>query len=236
MSRFLAIWLPSLVGIASFVPVMRILFSARKSAMPVSLTAALALAGLQAAIAVGIAAVLGVRLTPLLGLRSVMADAYAEGRPVLQALGFRTQVLPGIIFGSIAAGAAFIASPSFMSYLRGMPVYSRVLYGGIVEEVVFRWGLMSIVAWILWRVLQRGQGMPEFWIMGAAIVIANAVFAFAHVPMLTAAHDANPYRTASIIFVVALPWGWLFWRKGFEAAVIAHATFHAMVTVLLLSS
>lgn len=35
------------------------------------------------------------------------------------------------------------------------------------------------------------------------------------------------------VFVVSSPWGWLFWRLGIEAAMVAHLTFHLSISGIL---
>ena len=43
---------------------------------------------------------------------------------------------------------------------------------------------------------------------------------------------STPGKAAASIFVVSLPWGWLFWAFGIESAMLAHMTFHAVVDAL----
>ncbi len=57
-----------------------------------------------------------------------------------------------------------------------MGVVARVLHGGIVEEVVFRWGVMTGIAWLVGLIL--GSESPA--VMWVALIVAGVVFGLAH--------------------------------------------------------
>jgi membrane protease YdiL (CAAX protease family) len=65
-----------------------------------------------------------------------------------------------------------------------VPLVTRLLYGGITEELLTRWGLMAFFAWLLWRIVGKGQVQPVM--LWTAIVIAAALFAVGHLPFLFA--------------------------------------------------
>jgi len=104
-----------------------------------------------------------------------------------------------------------------------------VLYGGLTEEVIMRWGLMSLVAWALHRTLARHAGEPPAWVFAAAAVLAAGVFAAAHLPAVAAITNLSPpviARTLLLNTVAGLLYGLLFWRRHLEAAMVAHAATH----------
>jgi membrane protease YdiL (CAAX protease family) len=51
-----------------------------------------------------------------------------------------------------------------------------LFYGGIVEEILLRWGVMTLLAWAGWRVLQHGKGTPRPAIIWTASIIAALLF------------------------------------------------------------
>ena len=62
--------------------------------------------------------------------------------------------LDGLIFaGQIPGVATDYANYSFSITTIG----AKVLYGGIIEEILMRWLLMSLVAFILWKISQLGK-------------------------------------------------------------------------------
>ncbi len=108
-----------------------------------------------------------------------------------------------------------------------MGLLGRLLMGGVAEEVMFRWGVMSVVAWLAVSVI----GMPAGWGMWVAIVVAGLLFGVGHLPGVAAVGVKITRRIVAIVItlnmVVALPFGWLFWQQGLLAAIVAHALLHA---------
>lgn len=99
-----------------------------------------------------------------------------------------------------------------------------VIYGGMVEEVIFRWGLLALVALGLLRVLPRRAAL---W--GAAAVAALA-FALAHLPAMAMGVEAVtlPLILRTLLWNAALSliYGAALLRQGLEAAMLAHAATH----------
>lgn len=112
----------------------------------------------------------------------------------------------------------------------------RVLYGGITEEILMRWGLMSSLAWAIWALTGKNRTGPALFL--AAILTALA-FGAAHLPALSAQVElthAIVVRTLMLNGLAALVYAWAFWRYHLEAAMLSHACSHlAMATVWALS-
>jgi hypothetical protein len=104
-------------------------------------------------------------------------------------------------------------------------IFARVLYGGIVEEIMFRFGLLSFIMWALAFVFQNE--LIGFWIANLA---AAFLFALAHVPgmhQLNIKVTVNLYvYSISMNMLVGIVCGWLFWTNGLEAAIVCHMLFH----------
>jgi hypothetical protein len=101
-----------------------------------------------------------------------------------------------------------------------------MLYGGLAEEVILRWGVMSLMAWVL---LSLAGVRRHRLAMGIAVVLAAVLFAAAHLPVLAAQLELTPLvvaRTLLINGVAGVLYGWLFWRRHLEAAMAAHAATH----------
>ena len=58
----------------------------------------------------------------------------------------------------------------------GIGICGRVMFGGIAEEVITRWGLMSLLVWLgaLWL------GNQDAGVVWAAIVISGLLFGLGH--------------------------------------------------------
>lgn len=191
-------------------------------------------------------AALGLWAAPKLGLDAPAVRAWAEGRPILPAL--RPQLAPAIVAGLAVAALLVLfwimvrALPAASPLLAfTLPLATKLLYGGIVEELLLRWGIMSLFVWTAWRLGGRGTPVPNYcyWV---GMVAAALLFAVGHLPMLHFLLP-DPPRVMILMVIVgnALPgllFGWLFWRRGLEAAMIAHALAHlfSMIAIAIAAS
>ena len=188
----------------------------------------------QSALIVALAVWIGVALSPAVGLRTPVFEAAARREPLWPALG--PQILPGLIAGVLGGPFLFASlrsSPEAIAALQGKfepPLAARVLYGGITEEVLLRWGLMSAFTWLAWRFLQGKRGPVSPALVWLAIVVSALVFGAGHLPV--AAYLIGSLNVPIVLFVVGVNavfgvlFGWLYWRRGLESAMIAHAVTH----------
>jgi hypothetical protein len=114
-------------------------------------------------------------------------------------------------------------------HLRGaIGLWGRIFYGAIVEEILVRWGLMTLFLWILSLVADPLSPFI-YWI---AILLAGLFFSLGHIPgSLAAGAKKTPMFYAATIFLngwVSLIYGWLFWQHGLLAAMMAHALLHLL--------
>jgi membrane protease YdiL (CAAX protease family) len=227
------IWLASMFGAVS-VTVMILPHLSAEVTLPAPLWL-ITLAGvLQSGLLLALATWAGVALTPTVGFRAPLFEAAATRRPILTELW--SQLRPGVYAG-VPAGLALLMftrfSPSEIARLAERfepPLLARLLYGGITEEVLLRWGLMTSFTWLMWRLLQRpGEAVRPAYV-SFAIVASSLVFGLGHLP---AAHFLLGGLTPSTLSWVigantsfGLLFGWLFWRRGLESAMVAHAMTH----------
>ena len=204
----------------------------------------------QTGILLSLAIFIGVQLAPRVALSAPAAEALAIGNSFIAAL--KPQVLPGVIVG-FTAGVAILSTyllfrsnlpPVFVTRAEklnsSMPVVTRLLYGGITEELLLRWGLLTLLVWVGWRIFQRGRGTPRAIYFVSAIVISSVVFGIGHLPLVSAL--AVDFTLPIVTFVVlanslfGLIAGFLYWRKGLESAIIAHMSAHVvLVTAIYLA-
>jgi membrane protease YdiL (CAAX protease family) len=190
----------------------------------------------QSALILALAAWTGVKLAPSVGLGAPAFEALARGRPMGPAL--RSQLLPGLLAGvpgGLLLFAVFRYAPAAVAELQtrfAIPILARVLYGGITEELLLRWGLMTAFVWLAWRVLQQRRAPVRASVVWLAIAVSALLFAAGHLPaasVLIGALDAPV-----VVFVMGantafgLLFGYMFWRHGLESAMIAHAVAHVV--------
>jgi len=178
----------------------------------------------------------GVRLAPRVGLHAPALSAWVAGQPVAPAL--RPQLLPGVCGG--LAGAAWLWGLSLVQpgALRpadpasAMPLLVKLLYGGITEELLVRWGVMTLLLWLGWRLGQRGQGVPGRGLVALAVVLGALLFALGHLPAAQSLAGALTPEVVAFVLVgnaaFGLVAGWLFAHYGLEAAILAHVLAHAL--------
>lgn len=198
---------------------------------------------IQPAILLALAVLAGVALAPKVGLSSPAAEAAALGGPVWPAL--KPQIVPGIIGGLVGGGAIVAATLLWKPFLsaetaariaafgRLVPLPTRLLYGGITEELLLRWGLMTLLVWAARRLLQRRGGEPKLAYFVGAILISSLVFGVSHLPV---AYLILPEATAALtLFVIVansifgLIAGYLYWKRGLESAMLAHMLAHVLL-------
>ena len=191
----------------------------------------------QSALLVALAVWSGVALAPKVGLRAPAFEAAVTARSIASAL--RPQFLPGLV-GGVWGGAGLFAiggyaSPAALAEVQQrftLPILARVLYGGVTEELLLRWGLMTALVWLAWRLLQRRRGTPRAVYIWLAIVVSALLFGAGHLP--AAAMLVGELTGDVVLFVVGVNtafgvlFGYLFWRYGLEAAMIAHGTAHVV--------
>ena len=126
-----------------------------------------------------------------------------------------------VVYG-LATQDAATATPQL-----DIPLIARLGYGGVGEEIIARWGLLTGFMALAMR-LGRGRD-AAFWIANAA---AALLFALGHFGALFAmvAHPSAALMAAVLLgnFVPAMGFGWLYRRHGIESAMLAHGGAHAL--------
>lgn len=204
--------------------------------IPVSLETLQVVTALQGAALVTAAALVGASLALRVGLAAPVMMALAIRGQVLEAL--RPQLVPGIVVGCLGALVilGFHAfAPAALDALQSetpLPLVVRVLYGGITEEVLVRWGLMTALVWAGRLVLRVDPLQPSPAIVWAAITLSALAFGASHVPSVA---QSVPALSATIVAYITIGnalfgviAGGLFWRYGLEAAMVAHVSAHLL--------
>ena len=213
--------------------------------VPLSMPAIKLLSLIQPTMLVFIAALIGTALAPRLGLSAPVAESLAAGGPTGSAL--RPQLLPGVLGALIGAAAVLLTAALLKPFLttdtierissfqRVLPIPTRLLYGGITEEVLMRWGLMTFAVWVVWRVFQKGFTKPTRMCFVVAILFSSFLFALGHLPV---AVMLLPETTAAVILFVIVAnsafgvvAGYLYWKWGLESAIVAHMLGHVVLAV-----
>ena len=198
--------------------------------LPFSMNTLVILSVFQSVIFITIFAAVGALLTPRIGFRAYLADVPIKKKVFWMVL--KRQFFYAAPIGLAGSIVAYFIAPDFVAYLNMYPFLTR-LFGSLTEEVIMRWGIMTIITWILWRIFQHGIGIPKESLIWSVVLLSQILFAIGHIPTLIRFGTKNPVWCVFTIFTVSLPWGWLFWKHGLESAFIAHASFHAFTALFV---
>jgi len=195
---------------------------------------------IQPTLLLALAVFVGIWLAPRVTLSAPAFEALAQGRSFIAAL--KPQIIPGVVAGLIAAIVLVLGWVLLRPFLpvefvtrgeafnRLVPLPTRLLYGGVTEELLLRWGLLTLLVWAAWRIFQRGRRQPGAVCFVGAIVISAIVFGVGHLPIAVALGGALTWPVVVYIItansVFGLMAGYLYWRKGLEAAITAHMLAH----------
>jgi len=113
-------------------------------------------------------------------------------------------------------------------------------YGGIAEEVLLRLFFVPFLCLLIIGAM-RLTGYAKTWkhtdnIMWISVIIAAIVFGFAHLPgtaVIMAITVPVILRAVLLNGVGGVVFGWLFFRKGLEFAMISHFSLDIVLHVLL---
>jgi hypothetical protein len=106
---------------------------------------------------------------------------------------------------------------------------ARFLYGGLTEEVLMRFGLMTFLVWVTSKIFKDLNPLV-YWI---GIILAALVFAVGHFPI--AFHAVGTPSAMLLLYILigntigGVIFGWLYWKKGLESAFIAHILAHVVM-------
>lgn len=109
-------------------------------------------------------------------------------------------------------------------------------YGGIAEEILLRLFVMSFFVWLGRFVSKTAEGKPTAAVIWAANILAAALFGLGHLPALVPLVPITALviaRTVVLNGVLGVVFGWLYWKRGLEAAMISHFSADIVLHVLL---
>lgn len=235
-----SLWVAGMAGVAALtITLIPQLLAKASQQVPASVAIAASL--LQSGVLLALAVWAGVAFSRPLGLGAPVVVAALAGSGMLEAL--KRQLLPAAIVGLVVAGFLVYLTSAAPMELQALgtqfhiPLVPKLLYGGVTEEILMRWGLMSALIWLPWRFLQRRNGPPRTAYVAGGVVVAALLFGLGHLPAVVAmGAELNPAVVAHILVGNTLPgilFGVLYWRWGLEAAILAHALAHAASTLAL---
>lgn len=109
-------------------------------------------------------------------------------------------------------------------------------YGGIAEEILLRLFMMSLLLWLGKFLSHTAEGKPTELIFWVANILAAVLFGVGHLPVISAQVPLTPLiitRTLVLNGLLGILFGWLYWKRGLESAMISHFSADIVLHVLL---
>lgn len=184
---------------------------------------------------------IGLFLAKRTGLGTPVLEDYFDGKTIalsrvlqLLKLGIACGIVVGIAIVVVDALCFSRVALSLMGVFRPA-VWKGFLasfYGGISEEILLRLFLVTTLAWIFLKIRQSA------WSMWAAIIVTAIVFGLGHLPMTASLITVTPVVVARAVIlngIAGMAFGWLYWKKGLETAMVAHFTTDIVLHVVVVA-
>lgn len=152
-------------------------------------------------------------------------------RPQLKAIA-KSGALGGVGVGIALMLISVLAELGINGQLHNRPqtldisFLTALLYGGIAEEIMMRFGLMTLLVYVLCKLSKSSAD----WVFIVAIVVSSVLFAAAHLPIVYTSLQTVSFGLLTYILVAnstaGLVYGYLYWKKGLECSMVAHITTH----------
>jgi hypothetical protein len=189
---------------------------------------------------------IGLILAKKVGFGLPILEGWLEGREVKSYL----KSILGISIGlGILAGILMIGLDYLFSFAGvtiniaqssiNPPVWQGFLasfYGGINEEILLRLFLMTLLVWIFFKIKKTAEGKPTKAGIWLAIILAAVIFGIGHLPTVMTITTLTPLlivRSIILNAVGGIIFGWLYWKKGLESAMISHFSADIVLHVIV---
>jgi len=242
MKKFILLWVAGVVSTLLALPYVFTLQHEVLVQTSLPLVYIILLAVVQASIALTISLFFGLKLSrkigvPVLELFDTCRGVQKNIRSVAS-LAVPLGVVVGLLI--IFLDMFFASSmPTIREVAQGIAPWKALLvapYGGVVEEILLRLFVVSLFAWLLGLVMRIKDVSKSTGIMWTAIILSAVLFGLGHLPATASIVSITPLVVARAVLlngVGGLVFGWLFWKKGLEYAMVAHFTADIVLHVLL---
>jgi membrane protease YdiL (CAAX protease family) len=204
-------------------------------AFPVLLLSAI----LQGAITFGISSFCGLLLAEKTGFQLPLLSNWLEHKKDNHRRTVVLSIILGIIAGVIISILDKLVFPQSVLSSIKVPLWQRALacfYGGIAEEIFMRLFLVSLIVFIVKKIFKLKEN--NSCLVWAAIVIVSILFGIGHLPITSVVVEITPIiiiRAIVLNGIGGIIFGWLYWKKGFEFAIISHFSADVVLHIIVSS-
>ena len=193
----------------------------------------LLLSALQNLVLFAVAAFFGLFFSKRIGMGLPVLQGFLDGENRSKEL--KSLLIPSVSLGVLAAAIILLLSIPFNKLIPELQLsrtpiapwkaFLASFYGGIAEEVLLRLFLVSLLVWLTFIIKKSKDGKPAVFGIWLSIILAAIVFGLGHLP---ATAQIIPLTGPVILRAIVLNgaggivFGWLYWKKCLESAIIAH--------------
>jgi len=232
-------------GIFSFFAVLPYLLTFQGDALkdlPIPLPIALLLSSLQTTVLLAIFIFFGLLLGKKTDLGAPILSDWLMKRPVKE--GLMPLALNAIKLGALAGILIYIGDYIFSFFIEPFEAVKIIpwqailasFYGGIFEEIFMRLFLVTLIAWVIGKFFKSKNERPTSLSVWVAIITAAIIFGLGHLPATALLTTITPLVITRAILlngIGGIVFGWLYWKKGLESAMIAHYTADIVILVII---
>jgi membrane protease YdiL (CAAX protease family) len=188
---------------------------------------------IQTLVIFSVAISLGLILAKSVGFSLPVLEGWLEGREVgsyfRSILGISIGL--GLLSGVLIVVLSLFFTPvtaTFQNVELSIPLWKGFLasfYGAISEEIVMRLFLMTLIVWIIFKIKKTEDGKPTSLGIWIAIIVSAVIFGLGHLPITGSITSITPLiigRAVLLNGVGGIIFGWLYWKKGLESAMMGH--------------
>jgi membrane protease YdiL (CAAX protease family) len=175
----------------------------------------------------------GLLLSKHIGMGAPILQDALEGKNQTKRL--KSIITPSVCLGVLSGILIVLLSIPFNKLIPelrilevSVPAWKAFLasfYGGIAEEILLRLFLVSLFVWITFKIKKTKDGQPANFGIWLSIIVAAIIFGLGHLPataQITSLTGVVVIRAIVLNGIGGIIFGWLYWKKGLESAIIAH--------------
>lgn len=136
-----------------------------------------------------------------------------------------------ILFGSIEmVRESYLTKPTISFFI------GSILYGGVIEEVMMRLTLMSLVAFIIYKIFYKKEKEVPAKAFIISNIIAALLFALGHLPSTMTMTTLTPLiviRCMVMNGAYGLAFGYLYRKYGIHYSILCHGLCHFISKILM---
>lgn len=234
----------TVVSIIAILPYILIIQADLLNNLPVPLPLALFLSVLQSTLLFAVLLFIGLRLSEKLEFKLPIIDYYLNKKNTeinIKKI-VKTSVSLGVLAGVLIVLFDFLFSQLGVNLISEAPApiwqgFLASFYGGISEEIVMRLFFMTLLVWLFSKLIKNKNKIIEnSFIIWFSIIISAVLFGLGHLPVTATLTELTPLVISRAILlngIGGIIFGWLYWKKGLESAMIAHFSADIIIHVLL---